>query len=153
MISARMRGYKAKKNGDKFEQRLVRSAFLAGWKHIQIPMGARMLSATQMVRTKTPFDFILHKKNMILFADAKTTSAKTFSHSMISEHQARHLSNLHKNGFMAGYVIFFQALNATVFISGTQLIEIQKGQSFTSEHGILIGNEEFMDFDKLFELN
>jgi penicillin-binding protein-related factor A (putative recombinase) len=143
-------GRQAKRRGDNFESILYSSADMLRWKVIKIPMGAKMLGPFKMIRVATPFDFVFLKKGRAIFADAKTTKGKTFSHSMITHHQMVHLIECEREDFKAGYIVNFTEIKKTVFFTATQLINTKKGESLKPEDGILIGDNIIINLDRIF---
>lgn len=109
------------------------------------------MSATKIIRMTNPFDFIFLKKGRVVFADAKTTKAKTFSFSALTQHQVRDLNECHKNNQTAGYIVHFSELKQIIFFNGSQLSNMQSGGSLKPADGILIGENNIILLDRIFQ--
>lgn len=103
-----------------------------------------------MFRVKTPFDFVVSKKKMVLFCDTKTTGEDAFPYSAIDQNQLKHLLPLHENGFMSGYIIHFRNKNAIVFVSAGHLSEINPRGSIKWDDPRVCQLGEQIEIDKLF---
>jgi len=143
-------GKKAKYSGIRFEEFLKSCAYKQKWEVIQIPSGCRSLGRNKLIRVATPFDFVFAKQGKCLFIDAKSTTAKSFSKSMITPHQALSLSMVEKQGFYAGYIVNFSNLNKIVFFSARHLLETRINESLCYKQGVIIGDSKRIDLDMFF---
>lgn len=141
-------GKLAKAQGQRFEILFKNITSAQGFKCIQIPMGAKMISAQRMIRVATPFDFVLFYDHYTFCIDTKTTSANRFAYSSLKPHQVKELSECGKFfNVLAGYVVNFFELNKVVFYSANQLSELKTKSSLTPEDGIMLGTT--MNFNLL----
>lgn len=145
-----IRGRQAKKNGQKFETILEDSAHRTHWDIIKIPLGAKQVSAVKLIRTQTPFDFVFIKKEKVLFVDAKTTKAKNYSFSAVTDHQLKELLICESHGHKAGYIVNFIEQKKTIFFSATQLKNITQGSSLSPSDGILVGENFIINLDRIY---
>jgi hypothetical protein len=146
-----VRGKKAKVNGQRFEIFLENSAARKMWTVTRIPDGCRQVGPNKLLRVRTPFDFVFTRWGKAVFADAKSTQTKYFSKSALTPHQIEQLKDIENDGFAAGYIVNFSTLNLVVFFSATLLSEIKTRDSVGPEQGILIGNDEVINLQLIFE--
>lgn len=142
-------GRKAKKRGEGFENLLYAEAYRTRWQVIKIPDGCRQIGPKQLVRVRSPFDFVFLKKGFAIFCDAKTTLAKSYSFSDLTIHQVKTLLDIHTNEFTAGYVINFTELNKTVFFDGPTIASVELRSSLKPEDGILVGDNRIILLDRI----
>ncbi len=116
----------------------------------KIPLGARQLSATKLVRVQTPFDWILCKNGLTALIDTKTCSGKTFTRSRVTPHQMLALKEAHEQKIIAGYIVHFTELDLVVFFDGAQLERCFNGQSLYPSDGLTLGGHDTFDLDLLF---
>lgn len=139
----------SQRSGARFEQILVAQAYRTSWTVIDIPDGCKQLGTNKLIRVRSPFDYVFVKDKKAIFCDAKTTKVKSFKFSNITDHQAKLLKDIHKQGFMAGYIINFTELNQTVFFNGHQITAKGRG-SLKPEDGVLIGQGFIINLDRIF---
>lgn len=132
-------GRKSKANGQAFENLLKGSAWRQGFECIQLPLGAKQVSAAKLIRVRMPFDFIFCKSGRAIFTDAKSTVAKSFSFAAMTDHQVDALAKIEKQGFTAGYTVYFSSLNRVVFFHASQLTGLQRRSSLSIEDGVILG--------------
>jgi len=133
-------GRKSKANGDRFEYELYKAALEQGFAAIKIPSGCRSLGVNKLIRVQTPFDFIFTKDSKVIVADAKTTSANTFSKSQITLHQLHALLDQERHGIMAGYIVKFQRTERVIFYNASQLHTVNQGEGLNQNEGVDIGS-------------
>jgi len=117
------------KIGKAFEFLIETILELKGFTVLRIPDGCRQVSAFKIIRTKSPFDFIAHKKGECIYFDAKTTEGKTFPYSLVNHVQVKHLASLQESGFRAGYIIEYRETAEIVFASAKKLLNLVPGKS------------------------
>lgn len=121
------------KIGKAFEDEIVIRLGIKGFTVLRIPDGCKQLSAFKLIRVRSPFDFVAHKKDQVIFFDAKTTDEKNFPYSKINQTQLQHLLKLEMSGFKAGYVIKFNLTKEIVFVTAGQLLNIKGRQSIKED--------------------
>lgn len=137
----RLGGKIAQSQGSQFEALLESAALAEGFVSIRIPDGCRQLGPHKIQRVKTPFDFVFVKSpEQTIYADAKTTSSKTFNYAAITEHQIYILNKLEKKGVKSGYIIYFREIDKIIFFSSEQLKSLAPRESLKPENGILLGS-------------
>jgi penicillin-binding protein-related factor A (putative recombinase) len=141
-------GHKSKSNGDKFEAALMHSAWLKGWAVIKIPSGCKQ-AGKQLIRVRTPFDFVFAKNGHVIMADAKTTLAKSFGYASITQHQLQELLKFEKQGVTAGYIINWATADQVRFYSASQLSLLKPNQGVNTSSGTLIGTSRIADLDEI----
>lgn len=132
-------GKKAQMNGAWFEAALHKEAANYGWVTVRIPDGCKQLRANKLIRVATPFDYVFAKKGKVLFVDSKTTSDKNFSKSKVKPHQVDALLDLEKQGFFAGYIVFFQETTNCVFYPASLLKTLLRRDSLSQTEGQVLG--------------
>jgi hypothetical protein len=145
------RGRIAKNRGSNFENSLHGETQRHGWLVVPIPDGCKQLSATKLIRVKSPFDFFFLKDRKALFVDAKTTKANTYSFSALTPHQINILVKIEMEGFKAGYIINFSELNLTAFFSGSMIGSLTKRSGLKPTDGILIGDNRIINVNRIFQ--
>lgn len=145
-------GRQAKMRGQAFENTLHAEAYRNRYHVVPIPTGCKQVSATKLIRQRTPFDFLFFKNGIALCVDAKTTKANTYSFSSLTQHQVEVLLKIEREGFDAGYVVNFSELNVTSFFSGTLIGSIQKKSGLKPQDGIIVGSNSIINLDKIWQL-
>lgn len=147
----RLRGLRAKRVGETWENLLQSNAYRCGCKVIKIPSGCRWVSAVRAVAVKTPFDFVFIRGGKSVFLDAKTTLSGCFTFSAVDQDQIHWLTECAKGGAKAGYIVDFRTLKKVVFFSVEKLSGLRSRQSLKPEDGIqLSGDDDRLDLGKLF---
>lgn len=142
-------GYKAKKNGDSFENFIIIFLNKNGYAVEKIPSGCKWVNSYKGVRpipVKTPFDFIACKDGKTVFFDAKSVKKETFSHSELDQNQVKSLNLFLKQGISSGYIIKF-GCGDIVFMSADKLMNLKRGESFKAHDGKFLGTEKNFMFD------
>lgn len=150
----RLAGRIAKLEGNRWENLLFAYAAEIKATLIKIPEGARTIrlgNRLLLKRTKSPFDFILAKNKEVVFFDAKSINAKTFSKSLVNFNQVHALLDVERQGCRAGYLIHFRKRGAIAFISASVLSKMSKGTSVSIEDGLSIGSFDNFSLEPLFE--
>lgn len=117
------------KIGKAFESLIETILELKGFTVLRIPDGCKQVTPYKMIRVKSPFDFIAHKKGECIYFDAKTCEGKTFVYSKINQEQLKNLNRLQESGFKAGYIIEFRDSAKIVFASAETLLKVVSGKS------------------------
>lgn len=116
---ARVRaGSKAVRGGAQFEIQFQTACLMESLQITKIPSGCKTFGRGNLVRVKTPFDFIVSTESKTAFLDTKTTAGKTFPKSMIEDHQ---VDEMVKHSCVSGYVVQFRELNQVVFFTAKVL--------------------------------
>lgn len=148
-------GKLANRKGLRFEQFLINSARICGFKPIPIPDGCETVrdrsGRLKLLRVQTPFDFILIGQNQSIFIDTKITQGKTFPHSAIKHHQLRYLEDCSEAG-PSGYLVYFESTNEVVFFSSQKLASCTKGHSLKPLDGLILGGPQDWNPKKILEV-
>lgn len=139
------------KIGQSFERYFDKCLSVKGWSVLRIPDGAKQVSSFQIIRVKSPFDFMATKPNKAFFCDVKTTQGEAFPYSAINQDQVNDLLKIELNGFVAGYVIHFRQVDTYGFVSAKVLSDIVPRGSIKARACVDLGKE--IDIDKLFGVN
>lgn len=151
----RIGGIKAKAYGQMFEQ-----IFLMACKrhHIgvtQIPDACRQISASKIMRVKSPFDWVMTHQGKSAVIDTKTTEHDFFNRSDIVEHQVKELLTHEIAGGLGGYVIWFRSMDQIIFMPASTLNTLKRsglGGSINARNpdAILLGSSHDFDLVRLF---
>lgn len=114
-------GFKAKRVGQSFERSFELRCGFDGIDCVRIPDGCRQLSATKLVRCKSPFDYVLRYKDKTACLDLKTTEKSAFTYSMIDPAQVHALAKLQTPNNVTGYFVYFRKENVYSLISAESL--------------------------------
>lgn len=117
----------------------------------KIPLGARQVSATKLLRVQTPFDWVLVKNGMTALIDTKHCETKTLSKSRVTPHQMLALKEAHEQKIIAGYVVHFVSLDQVIFFDGAQLERCFNGQALYPTDGLNLGGHDNFDLDLLLD--
>ena len=149
----RVGGMRAKKAGEGFENFLEAMARRFGVYCERIPDGCKQIrnrgGKLQLVRTTTPFDFVLCWNGRSAFIDAKTVEGKTFPHSKIVDHQLKSLTKVGEH-CPSGYVVWFREPDVIALFTPQQLAELQKRDSLKPEDGLALGRSHMFDLRLIF---
>lgn len=146
----RAKGRKSTKGiGNAFENILEIPAKRSGISVVKIPSGVKWVMR-RAIPVKTPFDFMFCRDGVAVFLDAKSTSSSNFSKSMITDHQLSSLLELERQGFRAGYVVFFRGIDRVVFFSATQLNSLFPRESLKPGQGMDLGSALTLELLPLF---
>jgi len=156
-LRRKIAGKKAQNVGKHFEFLFERACAGRSICCVEIPAGCitkgfnPQTKRPNLVRVKSPFDYIVHHNQTIAFVDTKTVDGKTFSYSMQTDHQ---IDALHKLSFCthAGLVIWFRELDIVQFFPVSQVLKLEAGQSLGPEKnpGIHLGHSYNFDVRKIF---
>lgn len=145
-MGRRLSGKIAQARGKSFEIRFQNVCKILGVEIQRIPDGCRQVGR-RIVRTKTPFDFVLAYKQRSAFIDVKTTKKNSFSFSEIVPHQLEALKKMSAGG-VAGYIICFP--EQIYFVDVAILSETKPGESINLIYANKLGNVHFFDIRKIF---
>lgn len=150
----RIRGLKAKRAGDSWENVFESSAWRAGCKVIKIPSGCRWVAANRAVAVPTPFDFVIMKAGKSIYLDTKSTMDANWTYSMNDPQQLHWLGECAQAGHKAGYVVNFQSIRKVVFFSIYLLAGLRPRESLKPEQGYqLSGDDDRLNLGGLFYVN
>lgn len=149
-IANKMRGHLSQRRGEAFENLLRGECRRTKWTVVFFPPGIKNISTTRFIRVKTPLDFIFVKGPKVVFIDAKTTKAKTYSFSKLTPHQIEMLIEIENHGHEAGYCVNFTELNITVFFRASMLVALKGRTSLKPDDGIVLGSNSIIVLDRLF---
>lgn len=138
-------GAKAKHIGKLFEGIVLAACYSNRIVPIQIPTGCKFVrgyGGMRPIPQKSDFDFIIVKNKSAAFIDAKTTNDTTFTYSEITPHQVHKLAAIEKQGFNAGYLVWFRKVdNRIVFFTASKLLALKKGESLKVDDGYDLGTD------------
>ena len=139
-----VRGLKAKRSGQAFEDLFAYACRREGIIFVEIPDGCRPIPTPgggrpRLVRVKTPFDYFITAGGRSAALDCKTIETGNFTYTMIDEDQVRSLFEVSQS-IPAGYIIWFRRVDRIVFIPADTLRRIKQGQSITAQDGLYCGN-------------
>lgn len=146
-IERRIAGLKAKRSGQRFENFFEVRCRQLDISCIRIPDGCRVIGQGKIVRTKTPFDYIIGFEDKIVFLDLKSTSATNFTYSQIDQDQIRNLNILSKHQ-KAGYLVYHSSIETLVYYDINDLMTAVHGERV--HHKIEFGNIFSADLKCLF---
>lgn len=155
-----MGGKKSQAFGNLFESVFVTVCHKNGVAVTRVPDGCRQFRK-QIIRVKSPWDFVLTYASRSAFIDTKTAQGSTFTYSSIVPHQVRELSRHARCGAISGYLVWTRKNGSVFFIPSSLLASALDGQltqqrSFDSgSPGVLFlgeANQEItVDLKKLFQ--
>lgn len=109
-------GKKAQAKGKGFEVFIDRALTNQGWLVIRIPDGCKSLSGHKVVRTKSPFDYLLIKDGVAIFMDAKRTKGPNVPKNLFSQHQIDWFKKINHRGFLAGFIVHVESTDDLLWI-------------------------------------
>jgi penicillin-binding protein-related factor A (putative recombinase) len=115
----------------------------------KIPMGAKQITSTRMIRVETPFDWILIKNGKVAFLDTKRLKDGNLTPSKITKHQYQALLDCHQAGTKAGYIVWFEDKDQMTFFSAPMLDNIVK--KYKKEDGLVLGKLRSFDLDLIWK--
>lgn len=156
-VKRRMAGKKAQNVGKHFEYLFEIACKKSGVTCVSIPDGCETRGFNQamkrpnLIRVKTPFDYIMRHKKDLAFIDTKTVADGTFSYSMQKDHQIEALEDL-SNAAHAGLIIWFRACDEVHFYGVHEIKSLREGQSVGPQKtpGIFLGRAHDFDVRNLF---
>jgi penicillin-binding protein-related factor A (putative recombinase) len=136
-------GIKAKAFGDLFE-----SLFVLGCRRTnglvvtRFPDGCKVVGRNQVIRVKTPCDWIITFGGVTALIDTKTTEGESFPFSKIEKHQVSEMLRHELAGAKAGYVIWFRKTDDVLFVSASLLasLMLQRGSIKPKGYSAHLGN-------------
>ncbi len=87
----------------------------------RFPDGCRVVGKGNLVRTKTPCDWVLTFGGQTALLDTKTTEGDSFPHSKLEPHQVVEMYSHSIAGAKTGYVIWFRKSDEIYFASSLLL--------------------------------
>lgn len=148
-------GQKAVYAGRAFEAQFAYCAKQQGCEISRLPDGCRVVGKNNLIRVRTPFDYILSHLGRIAFLDTKTTQGGVFNKAMIDLHQLRELSrHAFPGAVIAGYVIQFRKFEKIVFVKTLELKAILDNpvlHSVCPADGVTIYENKTWNILKIFE--
>ena len=149
-------GIKARQFGGGFEGIFEKICRLQGITITEIPDGCiqKGPSPRDVVRVKSPFDWVLTYKGKTALVDTKTIDAHSFTNSQIKPHQAEPLAAHEIAGGKGGYVVWLRETGHVFFLGGTALVILMQSRgSFNEKHpeAILLGKSYDFDARKIFD--
>jgi hypothetical protein len=148
-----LRGRISKTEGMWFENFIHRQAVVSGWVVFHIPQGCKIIGAGKIVMVETPFDFVFVKNGHAVFADAKSFDDTRISKSKLKAHQVDAMAKAAAAGCRAGYIVFFRPIQEYRFFDAKQLLALRPGTSYAAADGILLGQGEDFDLEKVLVRN
>jgi len=139
LYKRRMRGKLAKRTGENWENRLVSQCSLYDLEVIRIPDGCKQVGARQLIRVRTPFDFIVSDHYQAAFLDTKTVQKSSFGYKEIDQNQLGNLLKLWRHGHAAGYLIYFRPIDQVIFFHAGLLNDVRPGNGLFLPSGLLLG--------------
>lgn len=147
-------GHNRYNSGKSFENDFDFACVRQGWFSLPIPSGAKWISKFKIIPIKSPFDRVItfrdKTKPLAGYFDLKSHSGKSFSHSLIKQHQVESLFQLHLCGHTAGYLVWFSASDEVIFFNAEILQNLKTRQSLGPEEGVSLGNLENFVIRKAF---
>lgn len=139
-------GKKAKNMGASFEAFFQAFTLSQGLVCTRIPDGCKQVGkgGRNLVRTTTPFDFLIAANGIAAALDLKTIDEKTFPYSLIKQHQRKSLMDIGRH-MVAGYLIWFRPLDRVVFFDHREIWLCASGSSLKPDEGFEIGPLNDMD--------
>lgn len=152
-LSNRRRGFKAKKQGDAFENLFASKCAREGLCIAKIPTGIHVTGKrggkVEGFQVKTPFDYVIGSSNRAAFIDLKSLDASSLPKSKITPHQLESLVSWGEGGFVAGYVVNLRKVNMIVFFDYKQLRDLRPQRSLQALDGFCLGSKEDFKVSKL----
>lgn len=129
-----IRGLKAKRQGQSFENIFEVACRNHGLAVTRIPDSCRRVGANKLIQTKSPFDFVISYAGRSAMIDTKSCDGKAFPYSKIDPRQVLNLVDHEKEGTLSGYVVWLREIDAVVFIQAGFLEEaVGKRGSFPTD--------------------
>lgn len=151
------KGYKAKKIGEYFENLIIFFTESQRIAVIKIPQGCRLVKnkfgKLIPLLVKSPFDFFIVKNKKAACFDTKTIESGNFSYSEIKQHQVSELLNIELQGISSGYLIYYRDKNAIYFYKASEIKKIKPRESLNKENGILVGDNQQINFDLILNVD
>jgi len=140
--------------GDMFEEVFhLTCRRVPGMAITRFPDGCKVVGTNQIVRVKTPCDWILTYGGVTAMLDTKTTETDSFPFSKISSHQVSEMFKHSMAGGCSGYVIWFRKTDDVVFVNSLFLMGlIGKVGSIrtTQDHSNYLGKLEDFKAEMIF---
>lgn len=143
----RIGGKRAKVAGQLFEKAFEQTCAIQGIECVRIPDGCKQVGAFKLIRTITPFDFVLCYNQRAAFVDLKSIESGNLTHSKLTPHQLNSLKRLSPGG-VSGYVVNFSG--TVYFIDVSILLETKKGESVSLDYAKPLGHRSTMDLRRIF---
>lgn len=134
----------SKRVGTGFENVFEKITAQAGILCIRIPDGCKVVGLNNLVRKKTPFDFILISNGQCAMIDTKTTIGESFrinDPKLFEPHQISIMKAANERGITAGFMILFRLTETLCFIEAKDLdnLKYQGKKSIGPSDCILLG--------------
>ena len=146
-IGRRLAGAKAQRIGLSFERVFQDVCKAQGIDCERIPDSCKQIGKNRLIRTPSPFDFVIGRDGKAFFIDTKTSNSPTFSYSQIKQHQLDAFKRL-RNAGMGGYIIHTSL--GVYFASWTILDSVKPGQGVPFDICIRLGDIYSFDLGCLF---
>lgn len=147
-LANRIRGAKAKSQGQIFERILAVNCQRSAIHFEQLPSGCRWVGK-MAIPAKSPFDFIIAKGGRAAFFDAKSVDSETFSRSLCKPHQIEALHALEMSGLTAGFVVWLRKTDSVVFFKASALKGLAPRCSLKANDGISLGSSSKLTLEGL----
>jgi penicillin-binding protein-related factor A (putative recombinase) len=147
-------GHAAKSFGRAFENLILSCAGRDAVTVIRIPDGCetrRGPRGLQLVRVRTPFDYVALKNGYAVVFDAKTVDGSTFPRSACTPHQLHSLGVCAVNAVRSGYVIWYRETDEVAFHPIHHLRKLKPRQSLKATDGLIIGRSHSIRLGALFD--
>lgn len=155
MTKRKRRGALSRLQGQAFEWMIEPIAARSGIQVVRIPDGCKtikILGKLKVVRTKSPFDFVLAKDRKSVFLDTKTTTGNKFGKIPArSIHQLHELLKLESQGFIAGFLVYFRSQGIFTFYKASEVRDIQNKRPLRPTDGMVVGLEDQLDLGEFYK--
>lgn len=143
---------KSRAQGVAYEVEVENQAHREDMALTQMPMGAKFVNSTKMVRVKTDFDFILTFRHKTALFDCKSFKGTRLTASMILDHQFNALLRHHLKGGIAGYLIFWIEKNSVMWFSAGMLQHVMLIEGLNWDNGRRLGTLSNFQLADVFEI-
>lgn len=148
-------GRRAKTLGDLFERMLFFASSMESLNLIQIPMGAKVVGKSKVVKLPSPFDFILQKMGESpVFFDAKTKNSDSMAYSDFfddgsTQRQLLTLLTATKFGTKSGFIIWFRKSDRIIFVDALKVGTMEPRSSIGTDDGTDLGSSSHFQLSHL----
>lgn len=138
----KIQGALARQVGQDFEDMFTARCNYSKMVCVRIPDGGKTIKVKnilRVVKTKSPFDFIIGQNGKNAAIDCKTVQGKSFAYSSIDNSQLKWLSYT-SNTMVSGYVVWFRETDDVVFFNHKLLAGLKKRESLKYCEGLALGS-------------